>query len=143
MNAITHERVGEGVAVSMFAASLGFSIGWVGPAGVVLFPVILPAMVLVAGPGAAVAGFVLLLVMQNRARIAASHAELRWCGVLVGLPLGLLSVLPALLLWNQWFGERSQLSLQDLPLAYVMGGLSGGMGLGYGVTHGLEPEGTP
>jgi hypothetical protein len=88
-------RSAGALAASLFAAAIGFCIGWGGPAGLLLFPFVLPVVIFTAGPGS------------------------------------------ALLLWELGPGGNSHLGFRDLPFAYILGGIWGGSGLGYGACHGL------
>jgi hypothetical protein len=137
------ERAAGTLAVSLFAGAIGFCIGWKGPAGLLLIPFVLPVVVCTAGPGSALLGVVLSGAMQDCARRALSSGEIWLKGLLLGIALGLLNIPPALLLWKLCQGGTMPLGFSDLPFAYVLGGVWGGCGLGYGACHGLEPEGTP
>jgi len=137
------ERAAGAFAVSMFAASLGFGIGLGGPLGFLIFPAFLPFMMLFAGPGAALIAFSLTAYMEKRAPAAAGRGELWRVALLIAMPLALLNLAPALGLLALSHLGGTQVEVREVPLAYLLGALWGGLGLVYGTLSGLNPGETP
>ncbi|MBI3858055.1 MAG: hypothetical protein HY293_20435 [Planctomycetes bacterium] len=132
-------RTLTGVLTGILLGAAGFCFCWQPPGSLVFYPAVFIVMLVSAGPGAAFLSLVLAGIMKSFARTAMTRASIRWSGVLFGLPLGPLNLLPSLFIWNLWVGGNTHLGFNDLPVAYLVGGLCGGAGLGYGVTYTLKP----
>jgi hypothetical protein len=136
-------RTLSGVLTGLVCGTAGFCLGMKGPEALPLFPFVFIVMAITAAPSAALLSLILAGAMEDLAAAAVSRASLRWSAVLIGMPLGVLNLLPALFFFNRWLPVGTHLGFNDYPIAYLLGGVAGGAGLGYGVAHGLRPGGRP
>jgi len=136
-------RTLTGVLTGLVFGTAGFCLGMKGPEALALFPFVFIVMLITAAPGAALLGLILAGVMEDLAAGAASRASIRGSAVLIGMPLGLINLLPALFFFNRGMPVGHHMGFEHYPIAYLLGGVAGGAGLGYGVAHGLRPGGKP
>ena len=139
----TFARVSEAAAAGIVAASAGFTLGWLGPSALVAFPILLPAMALAAGPGMVLGAFVLVHVVDAEAHAGAGRNAIRGTAVLIALAAGGLNLLAAQLAWSWFLDGFPQFTLREMPMAHLLGGVGGGLGMAWGIAHDVEPEAGP
>jgi len=143
MNAVTIQKAALNFALSILVATLAFSVPWMQGAGGILFYWLLPGAFLAAGPGTALAQWILILVLKKRFEQGASLRSNWLLGIPAGLALGLLNILPTLALWNFCLAREAPLRFRDLQTPFLLGGALGGLVLAIAVLEDLRTRRDP
>lgn len=135
------ERAAGAFAWSLIAATIGLGIGvakGLGPLGALLFPILLPCVVLLTGPGMLLIGIVVTRGVDAFAPMAPSRGELWLAAWIFTLPLTILNSAVGLLVFQDWKLDSTLEVLRDHPGPFALEVLWASVGIVHGSVRGCE-----